>query len=93
MARKDENAENLKSINSDLRRDLENLDLQNQELKYSESAMKGELSSLKSELTSLGIEESRISEQLIGLRGANEKLLEKTENLERENDGMKMPLT
>ena len=65
VARKNENAENMKSINSDLRRDLENLDLQNQELKYSESAMKGELSSLKSELTSLGIEESRISEQLI----------------------------
>ena len=31
VARKDENAENMKSINSDLRRDLENLDLQNQE--------------------------------------------------------------
>ena len=45
MAHKNENAENMKSINSDLRRDLENLDLQNQELKYSESAMKGELSS------------------------------------------------
>ena len=46
--------------------------------------MKGELSALRSELTSLGIEESRISEQLNGLRDANEMLLAKAKSLEAE---------
>ena len=51
----------------------------------SESAMKGELSALRSELTSLGIEENRISDELLGLRNANDMLLAKTKNLEAEN--------
>ena len=51
----------------------------------SENAMKGELSVLRSELTSIGIEESRISDELIGLRDANDLLLSKTKTLEAEN--------
>jgi chromosome segregation ATPase len=51
--------------------------------------MKGELSTLRSELTSLGIEESRISEQLTGLRDANEMLFSKAKTLEGENESMK----
>ena len=47
--------------------------------------MKGELSVLRSELTSIGIEESRISDELIGLRDANDLLLSKTKTLEAEN--------
>ena len=73
-------------LNSQLKRQLEELERANQDLMLSENAMKGELSVLRSELTSIGIEESRISDELIGLkRDANDLLLSKTKTLEAEN--------
>ena len=86
--RKGEQIANLQALNNDLKSDLGELIARNNDFKLSESAMKGELSLPRSELTSLGLEESRISEQLLGLRDANEMLLSKTKNLESENNGM-----
>ena len=51
-----------------------------EKLKSAESALKGELSACARTYL-LGIEESRISEQLIGLRDANEMLLAKQNTL------------
>lgn len=53
------------------------------------SIMKGELSALHSEVNSLSMEESRISEQLLALRDANEMLLAKANNFELENNSLK----
>ena len=53
------------------------------------SIMKGELSALHSEVNSLSMEESRISEQLLALRDANEMLLAKANNFESENNSLK----
>ena len=50
--------------------------------------MKGELSALRSEVNSLSMEEARISEQLVGLRDANEMLLAKANNFEAENNSL-----
>ena len=65
--RKGEQIANLQALN-DLKSDLGELIARNNDFKLSESAMKGELSLLRSELTSLGLEESRISEQLRSTR-------------------------
>ena len=54
--------------------------------------MQGELSTLRSEITSLGIDESRISEQMADLRDANEMLFSKSKSLESENSGMKQAI-
>ena len=85
VARKEEQADSFNLLNSQLKRQLEELERANQDLMLSENAMKGELSVLRSELTSIGIEESRISDELIGLRDANDLLLSKTKTLEAEN--------
>ena len=51
--------------------------------------MKEELSVLRAEVNSLGLEESRINEQLLGLRDANELLLAKANDLDSENNSLK----
>ena len=65
-----------------LKSELSRLNAENQKFKSTASALKGELSALRSELTSLGIEESIITEQLLGLRDANEMLLAKSNSLD-----------
>ena len=92
VRRKNEQLVDLNSLNEDLAMESEGFRKRNQNLQFSDSAMKGELSNLKSELNSLGIEEAKISDKMDGIRDANEMLLSKVKMLEAENDGMKQAI-
>ena len=51
-------------------------------------SQKEELSILRAELNNLAMQESRISNEMVGLRDSNEMLLAKTSALESENSDM-----
>ena len=89
VARLTENKNSVQSINESLGNEVDRLSNENGILKENSSLMKEELSMLRAEVNSLGLEESRISEQLIGLRDANELLLAKANDLEAENLSLK----
>ena len=89
IARLTENKNFSDGINKILEQDLSKISNENnilQEFKYHE---RRKLSVLRAEVNSLGLEESRINEQLLGLRDANELLLAKANDLDSENNSLK----
>ena len=89
LARMAERKNSAESLGASLENEVNRLEEDNDILKNNASAMKNELSLLRSEVNTLSMEEARISEQLLGLRDANEMLLAKANNFESENDSLK----
>ena len=89
LARMAERKNSAESLGASLENEIDRLEQDNGILKNNASAMKNELSLLRSEVNTLNLEEARISEQLLGLRDANEMLLAKASNFESENDSLK----
>ena len=88
LARANERKNSAESLKNSLAGEVDRLEQENDILKENASIMKGELSALRSEVNSLSMEEARISEQLMGLRDANEMLLAKANNFEAENNSL-----
>ena len=89
LARMTERKNSAESLKESFAEEVDRLEQENEILNENASIMKGELSVLRSEVNSLSMEESRISEQLLGLRDANEMLLAKANNFESENNSLK----
>ena len=88
LARMAERKNSAESLGASLENEVNRLEEDNDILKNNASAMKNELSLLRSEVNTLSMEEAH-SEQLLGLRDANEMLLAKANNFESENDSLK----